>query len=59
MDLNFASEEDTWRALAAVRHLEFVDPFALGLKRDILELVPIKLIFHYHLLPVHLSRRIA
>ena len=55
VDLNFASEEDTWRALAAVRHLEFVDPFALGLKRDILELVPIKLIFHYHLLPVRLE----
>ncbi len=52
VDLNFASEEDTWRALAAVNRLEFVDPFALELKRDTLELVPIKFIFHYHLLPL-------
>jgi type II secretory ATPase GspE/PulE/Tfp pilus assembly ATPase PilB-like protein len=52
VDLNFASEEDTWRALAAANHLEFVDPVALDLKRETLELVPIKLIFHYHLLPL-------
>ena len=52
VDLNFASEEDTWRALAAVNHLEFVDPVALDLKRETLELVPIKFIFHYRLLPV-------
>src|SRR5438132_8566961 len=52
VDLNFASEEDTWRALAAVNHLEFVDPVALDLKRELLEQVPIKFIFHYHLLPV-------
>src|SRR6266700_3607539 len=52
VDLNFASEEDTWRALAVVNHLEFVDPAALDLKPETLELVPIKFIFHYHLLPV-------
>jgi general secretion pathway protein E/type IV pilus assembly protein PilB len=52
VDLNFASEEDTWRALAEVNHLEFVDPVALDLKRDTLELIPIKFIFHYHLLPI-------
>src|SRR5438477_12222330 len=52
VDLNFASEEDTWRALAAVNHLEFVDPVALDLKRETLELVPIKFVFHYHLLPI-------
>src|SRR6267154_1375905 len=51
-DLNFASEEDTWRALASVNHLEFVDPVAIDPKREILELVPIKFIFHYHLLPL-------
>ena len=55
VDLNFASEEDTWRALAAVNHLEFVDPFALDLKRETLELVPIKFVFHYHLLPVRIE----
>jgi len=52
VDLNFASEEDTWRALAAVSHLEFVDPAALELKKETLELVPIKLIFHHHMLPL-------
>ena len=52
VDLNFASEEDTWRALAEVSHLEFVDPMALDLKRETLELVPIKFIFHYNMLPV-------
>src|SRR6184192_3469626 len=52
VDLNFASEEDTWRALAEVNHLEFVDPVALDLNRETLELIPIKFIFHYHLLPI-------
>src|SRR5262245_2302176 len=58
VDLNFASEEDTWRALAAVNHLEFVDPVALDLKRDLLEQVPIKFIFHYHLLPVAIEHHL-
>jgi len=52
VDLNLASEENTWRALAAVNHLEFVDPVALDPKRETLELVPMKFIFHYHLLPL-------
>jgi type II secretory ATPase GspE/PulE/Tfp pilus assembly ATPase PilB-like protein len=52
VDLSFASEEDTWRALAAANHLEFIDPIALDLTRETLELVPIKVIFHYHLLPL-------
>jgi type II secretory ATPase GspE/PulE/Tfp pilus assembly ATPase PilB-like protein len=52
VDLNFASEEDTWRALAQVSSLEFVDPAALDLTRATLELVPIKFIFHYQMLPV-------
>jgi type II secretory ATPase GspE/PulE/Tfp pilus assembly ATPase PilB-like protein len=52
LDLNFASEEDTWRALASANHLEFVDPVALEPSRETLELVPIKFIFHYHLLPL-------
>ncbi len=52
VDLNFASEEDTWRALAAVNELEFVDPVALDLKRETLELVPIKFVFHYNMLPL-------
>jgi type IV pilus assembly protein PilB len=52
VDLNFASEEDTWRALATAHNLEFVDPVAIDPARDLLEQVPIKFIFHYHLLPV-------
>jgi hypothetical protein len=52
VDLNFASEEDTWRALARANGLEFVDPVVLELKRETLDLVPIKLIFHYRLLPL-------
>lgn len=55
VDLNFASEEDTWRALAAAHDLQFVDPVALDLQRETLELVPIKFVFHYHLLPVGLE----
>ena len=34
VDLNLASEEDTWRALATASHMEFVDPMGLELKRD-------------------------
>jgi type II secretory ATPase GspE/PulE/Tfp pilus assembly ATPase PilB-like protein len=52
VDLNFASEEDTWRALAKASNLDYVDPLAVELKRETLELLPIKFIFHYHLLPL-------
>jgi len=55
LDLNFASEEDTWRALAKASNFEFVDPVSLELKRETLELIPIKFIFHYHLLPLGLE----
>src|SRR5437899_854006 len=55
LDLNFASEEDTWRALAKASNFEFVDPLSLELKRETLELIPIKFIFHYHLLPLGLE----
>lgn len=52
VDLNFASEEETWRALAAVNHMEFIDPSTLGLTREVIEQVPLKYVFHYHLLPI-------
>lgn len=52
VDLNFASEEVTWRALAEVNRLEFTDPSTLDLTKETLELVPIKLIFHHHMLPI-------
>lgn len=52
VDLNFASEEVTWRALAEVNHLPFVDPSTLDLPKETLESVPLKLIFHHHMLPI-------
>jgi general secretion pathway protein E/type IV pilus assembly protein PilB len=52
VDLNLASEEDTWRALAQVHNLEFVDPAALDLSRETLQLVPMKFIFHYRMVPI-------
>lgn len=52
VDLNFASEEDTWRALAMANRLEFVDPIGINPTRELLEQVPIKFIFHYNMLPV-------
>jgi general secretion pathway protein E/type IV pilus assembly protein PilB len=55
LDLNFASEEDTWRALAEANSLEFVDPVALDIQRETLDLVPLRFIFHYRLLPLGLD----
>lgn len=52
VDLNLASEEDTWRALAVCHNLEYVDPAEMNLSRETLELVPMKFIFHYRLLPI-------
>jgi general secretion pathway protein E/type IV pilus assembly protein PilB len=52
VDLNLASEEDTWRALGEINGLEFVDPVAIDPARSILEQVPMKFIFHYNLLPI-------
>ena len=40
LDLNFASEEDTWRALASASSMEFVDPTALDPSREVLQQVP-------------------
>lgn len=52
VDLNFASEEETWRALAEVSRLEYVDPSRVEFTKELLALVPIKLIFHHHMLPL-------
>jgi type II secretory ATPase GspE/PulE/Tfp pilus assembly ATPase PilB-like protein len=54
VDLNYASEEDTYRALAALNHLDFIDHSQLTLTPGVLELVPVKLIFHYRMVPVSL-----
>jgi type IV pilus assembly protein PilB len=55
VDLNYASEEDTYRALAALNHLDFIDHSQLTLTPGALELVPVKLIFHYRMVPVSLE----
>ena len=55
VELNYASEEDTYRALASLHHLDFVDLSETQLPKPILELVPVKLIFHYHMLPLGLE----
>jgi len=52
VDLNFASEEDTWRALAQANGLDFVDPVAIDPKKETLDLVALKVIFHYRLIPL-------
>jgi general secretion pathway protein E/type IV pilus assembly protein PilB len=51
--LNYASEEETYQALAAVNNLEFIDPAALDLNKTILQSIPVKLVLHYHLVPIH------
>ena len=52
VDLNYASEEDTYRALATLNNLEFVDLSSLALGPEILAAVPLKVIFHYKLVPL-------
>jgi len=55
VDLNYASEEDTYRALAALNHLDFINHDQITLSSALLELVPMKLIFHYHMVPIALE----
>lgn len=55
VDLNFASEEDTYRALAHLHDLEFVAPSDVRLHPTLLELVPVKLVFHYRMVPTALQ----
>lgn len=50
--LNYASEEDTYRAVAALHGLEFVDLSATQVPKAVLDQVSVKLVFHYHMLPV-------
>jgi len=58
LDLNFASEEDTYRALAGLHKLEFVEPTTINLKKEVLELVPVKIILHYHVIPIDYDKGI-
>ncbi len=55
VDLNYASEEATYRALAEIKHLDFVDVSRATLEKPVLESVPVKIIFHYKILPLALE----
>jgi type II secretory ATPase GspE/PulE/Tfp pilus assembly ATPase PilB-like protein len=51
-DLNYATEEDTYRALATLHNLEFVDLSAIELNKALLQSVPVKLALHYRMVPI-------
>lgn len=55
VDLNYASEEDTYRALATLNNLPFTDVSAITLDKALVEHVPLKLIFSNQLLPLRLE----
>jgi type II secretory ATPase GspE/PulE/Tfp pilus assembly ATPase PilB-like protein len=55
VDLNYASEEDTYRALATLNDLPFTDVSTRTLDKALVGQVPLKLIFHYHLIPLALE----
>ncbi len=52
IELSYASEEDTWRALAEIHHIEFVDLASHPPTPEALKAVPVKFIFHYHMVPI-------
>ncbi len=55
VELNYASEEDTYRALGSLKNLEFIDLSNAPLTPAVLEQVPVKLILHYHMMPLSLD----
>ena len=55
VELNYASEEDTYRALGTLKNLEFIDLSNVSLNAAILEQVPVKLILHYHMIPLSMD----
>jgi len=52
LELNLTSEEDVYRALAEIRGMEFVEPGRLVIQPALLEMVPVKLVFHYRMVPL-------
>jgi general secretion pathway protein E/type IV pilus assembly protein PilB len=55
VDLNYASEEDTYRALATLNNLPFTDLSKAALDKALLEHVPLRLIFNNQLIPLTLE----
>lgn len=52
VDLNFASEEDAYRALAEVKSLDFIDLENLELDATLLQSIPLKPVLHYRVIPI-------
>lgn len=55
VDLNFASEEATHRALAEVNGMEFVDLSRVSVPKEVLDLVPVKIALHFRFVPVSMD----
>lgn len=55
IELNYTSEEDVCRALAELESLDFIEPDRVVLDPALLEFVPVKLIFHYRMVPMSLE----
>jgi type II secretory ATPase GspE/PulE/Tfp pilus assembly ATPase PilB-like protein len=55
VDLNFASEEDTHRALAQVNGMDFVDLSQTTVPKEVLDMVPVKIALHFRFVPVALE----
>ncbi len=52
LSLNYASEEDTYRALASLHQLEFIDLCTVPLPADFKDLVPVAVMLNHRLVPV-------
>lgn len=52
VDLNFASEEDTHRALAQVNGMDFVDLGGISVPKEVQDMVPVKIALHFRFVPV-------
>ncbi|HNQ90129.1 MAG TPA: ATPase, T2SS/T4P/T4SS family [Verrucomicrobiota bacterium] len=52
LTLNYASEEDTYRALAALHQIEFVDLATHALPADFKDMVPVAVMLHHRVLPI-------
>lgn len=55
LELGLAGEEDTIRALAESEHLEYLDLENYQPSDKLLRSVPVKLVFHYQLLPIRVD----
>ncbi len=52
VELNYASEQDTYQALATLNHMEFQDLSTFTIAKNVLDQVPVKFIFHYRMVPI-------